>query len=488
MSDTSVTVNSVRAGGGKTWPVAHGPQAYGVNLSIFSRITNLVDNDDTQAVLIVVPSILIQNQYHQSIENWRLDHSPMTTVKMINRDNIEDNSPSVQYEIHQALNRRDNVVIITHAAFRDLQASTRQREHYHLIIDEALDPFREIALWQDGPCNIDFRWRDNGKICFDIDEVNWPRIDFTGLHNHTFADSETLRDLVNINWVTRINYEGWERFIATEVGERRRVSVIQELRTDIFWHWRSIWIAAANFEETFMSDWMLKHNQTYKIHPKCQFEAHTTPITVYAADNLKLSRNIRDKNPNILTEYQQQVKALLNDEPLLVLRNKNQTELFDNEQLLPHNSAGLNNYREYTNISIESALNPTPDFMSYLAAVYPETYGDPKQDRVFKRRGLYTFYQTLMRTCLRDQKPAQVFTLDNRLVAGLYEYFEYVNWQPLDNYNIVQKPTGRPQGSGLKTNLGRAMTNAEKTYLSRKRRDPQYSGMSDDDLLAMRNK
>lgn len=489
-NDNRAIVDSRRAGEGKTRDQSKTARfQHHINLSIYGRIKHLVDIQGAKSwhnrkVVVALPSKLIIQQYLDDLTDYY--HREMNLPKRLLRieaiDSDHRTSDSVQYDLHQALNDQVDIILITHQTFMDLQSMVSQRQQYDLIVDEAITPFREITLYQSSQSNIDFRWRENGGISFDTDAVTWPRIDFKGLKEHSFDDSETLRNLMNSNWINRVDYLTWNKF--TQEDGNKKITIIQELRPDVFWHWRSVWIACADFENTFMADWMLHHNQPYKIHPRLEFEAHETPLRVYGANNVNLSRNLRDKNPNLLAEYQQAVQQSLNNEPLLVLRNNNQPQLFKNEIKLPHNSAGLNDYRHYKNISLESSLNADPIFADFLKEIYPEQYGDDPHGRIFKRRTLYTYYQTLMRSCIREGLEANIFCLDSRTINGLNQYFDCVRWEEWDDFAIQQaKPAHRP----LKTNLGRAMTGAERKWLSKNRSKPDFVGMTDDELLEIYN-
>jgi hypothetical protein len=89
-----------------------------------------------------------------------------------------------------------------------------------------------------------------------------------------------------------------------------------------------------------------------------------------------------------------------------------------------------------------------------------------------------------MRTCLRDDEPAHVYALDRRTIAGLNLFFDNVVWaEAWPDYTVNIGQPGRPQT----TTLSRAMTAAERNFISReRRRNPACAGMSNEDILKLR--
>jgi hypothetical protein len=474
------TVDERPCGQGKT--LDYSPTAVihnGVALSVYTRIKLY-----KEGCVVVLPSIDSIKSYQEYFTTWIEENEPsLRLAGLYSDDELKNKYGSVQNAIHHNLNSKTNIILITRNAFIDLKATQQQRQNYQLIIDEEIKPFNECELREDRDLNIDFRWNENAKTVFDQEQVEWPRIDFSGLKGHSFDDSEKLRDLLNENWVNRVNYLSWTKF-NEHISGKRRVAVIQELRPDIMWHWAGIWIACAAFDSTEMSLWMKKHQLEYKVHPKLQFEMHTTPIYLYGNYNLEWSSYKQNNQNHIRQEYQQHCDPVIADKPVLVLRNSNQTNLFKNEIPLTHNCAGLNKYRQYEYISLESALNPTPEFVSFLEHVYAEQLQGPSRQLIHTARTTYLFYQTVMRTCLREGKPAHIFALDKRTITGLSMFFNNIILQEsFPDYTLVQGKTGRPQT----TSLGRATTSTERGYCRRMRKQAAYAHMTNEELLALRD-
>jgi hypothetical protein len=271
------------------------------------------------------------------------------------------------------------------------------------------------------------------------------------------------------------------------IPKTERLSIIQELRAEIFDNWASCWIACAAFEYTFMSKWMNERDIKWAIHPKLPFRPHEVEINIHGPDDLKFtwSSYKQDNEPELINQYRNQTTSIAQRDGVLVLRNNSQRrQIFTDEQLLPHNSAGSNKYRQYEYISLESALNTTPNMTRFLRDVYG-LERERSHDPVHIAQTVYTFYQTLMRSCLRDNKPATVFCLDNRVILGLGEFFTNINFTEL---RLVRRTDINEPGRPTSTDLGRALTAAERNFIARKRKYQQYQSMTNDEILALRNK
>jgi hypothetical protein len=475
-------VDARRCGQGKTLPFSLKPTiVHNEIVCIYNRIKTYADGGH---VCVVLPSKASIEEYREHFEKWIEIENNHLLLRAIYKDDLDKDFNIVQAAIHSALNEKANIILITRNAFVELAATKEQREQYHLIIDEEIIPFVEVTIKETRKLNVDFRWQDNAKITHDQTQVEWPRIDFSEqLKGHAFDDSKNLRDLLNDNWISRVNYHSWQKFILHEDGERR-INIVKQLRPDIMWHWASTWIACAAFEHTFMAHWMTINNLDYVTHPKLQFEPHTTAIYAYGNGNLEWSNHKQLNQPQIRQEYQQRAQPTVGNTPILVLRNKGQSKLFAHEEPLTHNTAGLNSYRHYNRISLESALNPTPEFVSYLEHVFEQIYHERSRELIHTARTNYLFYQTVMRTCLRDDKPAHVYALDRRTIAGLNLFFDNVIWaEAWPDYTVNIGEPGRPQT----TTLGRALTAAERNFISReRRRNPACVNMSNEDILNLR--
>jgi hypothetical protein len=479
-----ITVDSRRCGEGKTYDNSPTPTYHqGRVLSTWSNIKQRWKLGDR--CLVVLPSLALCNAYEQEFTEYIAKHTAPGTTNQLSKITSE-RTANVQAELHDKLNDRCAIIIITQAAFLQSEIPNAYRQQYHLIIDEAIMPYREIAIWHEQDCLVDFDWANNTSLREPRDgAVEWKELSFHNIKGNFITDtSETTRYLFNDNWLSRCHMDDYAKF-AAPIPKNQRMSVIQQLRPEIFHNWITIWIACAAFEHTFMARWMTEHGIVWRIHPKLQFKPHEVPVNIHGPDDLKFtwSRYKLDNEPQLLDQYKQQAANYTKQDGVLVLRNNsNRRQIFHKEQLLPHNSAGSNDYRNYEYVSLESALNITPNLTRFLRDVYGITTSDGL-DRAHMAQTVYTFYQTLMRSCLRDGKPATVFCLDNRVILGLGEFFTNINFEEL---RLVRRADIEEPGRPQSTALGRALTSAERAFIYKKRRYAQYQHMTNEEILALR--
>lgn len=492
---TDIIVDSRRCGEGKTRDDTDSlVRDKGRILSTWANIKNRWELNDR--CLVVLPSLALCEYYYEELSRYLTEQNALTSnqLAMITSNGYYQDSAdrkpcvNVQKELHQSLLAGCNIVIITHAAWQLSDIPSTQRQRYHLIIDEAVMPYREIAVYHDAECGVDFNWSQNTSLLQASDgAVEWCELRFNNIAGNFITDSsDVTRDLFNANWRCRVHIDDYQKF-ASVIPKTERISVIQELLPTLFDNYGSIWIACAAFEYTFMRFWMDAHNISWRIHRLLGFKPHEVPVTLMGPDDAKFHWSSYKQNtePELIKQFSQQTRGVTGSSSVLVLRNTSQNrQIYQTEQLLPHNSAGSNKYTDYRFVSLESALNPTPNMTRFLYAVYGIGAGTGENgvsDTVHMAQTVYTFYQTVMRCCLRRGEPATVFTLDNRVILGLAEFFTNVQFEEIRLVrNAGINPVGRPA-------TGQKHTGTEKTFLSRKRRDPKYLGWTDAELLALRN-
>ena len=480
-------------------------------------------------VFVVLPSLFLCEDYERELTSYldELLGIPDSIEKMFYKSNqlkviTSKTSKNVQLDLKHALLSRTMIIVITQAAFLEseiLSSEKRWQAHrsdkdavgftegYHLIIDEAIEPYRELQYYHEKDCVVNFDWAENSEMLEAPDlAVEWKQIWFSDkLRGNVMTDgSEVIRGMANKNWRNRMLEEDYKKF--TGVVERaKRVSIIQELQPEIFSHWMSIRVASAKFEVTFMRYWMDAHKLEWTIPPKLKFVPHSTPvlITGNGDTDFKWSSYKQQNEPELIAQFADIVTPIVGDEPVLVLRNNGENKIYqkvititdengkeqqvEQENKVPHNCAGGNQWRHIKFVSLESALNPTPKLNEFLYSVYGiSTKGNldgARRDLVHMARTVYTFYQTVMRSCLRENQPATVLCLDNRVILGLSEFFDNIE---LNEFVLSRKETaevGRP----VKANK---LTQAEKNQATRlRKRYPNLADMTSEELIALwRNK
>jgi hypothetical protein len=131
---------------------------------------------------------------------------------------------------------------------------------------------------------------------------------------------------------------------------------------------------------------------------------------------------------------------------------------------------------------LESALNPTPKLNEFLYSVYGiSTKGKlngATRDLVHMARTVYTFYQTVMRSCLRENQPATVLCLDNRVILGLSEFFDNIEL----NEFVLSRKDVQPVGRPVKENK---LNQSQKKQAQRlRKRFPDLADMTNEELIS----
>lgn len=482
-----IIIDSRRCGEGKTRDDTEGlVRDKGRVLSTWANIKTRWQLGDR--CLVVLPSLALCEYYLRHLTEFLIEENNLHSNQLAKITSTD--YANVQHQLHTALDERCAIIIITQQAWLNSSIPSSQREDYHLIIDEAIMPYREITVYHEKECGVDFNWAVNSSLLQAPDlAVEWNELRLHNLKGNFITDNaEQTRHLLNENWRNRVHLDDYAKF-ADVIPKNERISVIQELLPDLFENYNSIWIACAAFEYTFMRFWMDAHNLSWTVHPKLQFKQHSVPIKLMGPDDAKFhwSSYKQNNEPELIQQFSEQARTEVNNSSVLVLRNNAQNrQIYQQETRLPHNSAGSNDYTDYKYVSLESALNPTPNMTRFLYAVYGIGSGTGQngvKDPVHMAQTVYTFYQTVMRCCLRRGEPATVFSLDNRVIIGLAEFFTDVDFEeirlvrPAD----ILEP-GRPQS----TDLGRALTSAERNFIARKRKYTQYQSMSNEEILVLR--
>lgn len=454
----NIQYDSRSAGSGKTT----GRRADGtIGVGIYPKIIDLYKRN--QRVLIVVPSHHLQDQYRSAEE---FTGSIASHITLIRSDGSSTENVSTQ--IADAMGNRKQLVLITHEAFKLTSISDAVKADYHLIIDEAFDPygFKPIRSTASNPLNIhkvfgvtravQNAWDyEAKKITIDKDsdiefeQTKWAvmakledEIETSTLQE----ESKTWKALVNPNSRLWVNQDNWTRINNGEVGD---INIGIDLNPNIMKGWKSIHIAAAAFEFTFMFNWMFKNGLIPRQIPGCEFIPSSRVPMFYAPDysDFIWSKTANKEAPNIYREFNQFVAGELNGRVPLVVRNNFNDVKTDNEEKLTHNVHGMNNYASHTAVVLGSALNPSNSYRDFLRFQY--AFGDADKDEkevkfeqyLVRAWAGYLFYQVLMRSALRDpnsQAIVDVFTLDKRIMLALGEYFN-IDDLPMETYLRLYK-------------------------------------------------
>jgi hypothetical protein len=407
---TSIAVDQRGCGLGKT------------TVGIYTQIrNNMLSGDHT---MVVVPSILLQNEYQRHF----------TTARIIN--NTMGNTTDL---VTDAMRRNDSLVIITHAAFYRIQ-STGYRNNYHLIIDEALEAVIKYNF-------IDHeeerdRFHLNWQEIFGIDSyttqlfalnnsnTDWHRLTLLATPDHVILNaSNVFKELIDPNYIHHTTQLGYANMRARV----NKTEFCAELDPHLLSGWNHVHIASGAFMYTKMAAWMSHHQLAYTI--LTDFVPHTGDIHLYTTHDPKFSwsNSKRMTKPTIIRDYHKCVDKMRTG-TIISLRNNGETSRMSNEILVSHNVHGLNTpeLQVCHDISVESALRPVPTIYSFITKCWLV-----HQNKTEHRKSLnhmfmaHLFYQVIMRSALRSRtynnERVNIFCIDQNTAVNLMAYFDVVD-------------------------------------------------------------
>ena len=409
---TNIIVDARGAGQGKT------------TTGIYPQILKL--HQLGERALIVVPSKHLQNEYRNQLPNINFE--------LINSDG--ENSDRVSVRLLQALESDAAFILITSEAFKNTRLRLDHKNLRHLIIDEAIMPydFREVQL--------------DERLKFGLDQVFYPH---TQIHSHCWNllsrnsfeantildESPTWRRLTHANSRVWCDYDSWCKITGTGDVSTNKLYFGIELDPVVVANWRSVFIAAAAFDRTFMASWLLKNGLEYKtirpFVPHLQVPVFHSPERFNKRGNY--SRNFRQQNPALLDEFYAYVQKTIGVEPCLGVRNNDELRGLFNEDVegnsrhkLSHNAHGINKFRDHTNIYLVSSLNFSPKMNEFLEDQWHQiNFNQQFKEWVTQANAGYTYYQLIMRTALRvreNTKPVNVFLIDRDIHVSLQDFFD----------------------------------------------------------------
>jgi hypothetical protein len=413
-----IKIDSRAAGSGKT------------RNGIYPRIQKLIALD--QRVVIVVPSIRLQQQYQQ-------DLAPLA-LTLINTEQVDQ----VNRQILQAIERRDKLIIVTHAAFKQVKIRFDQKSDYNLIIDEAFDPydFLEVVMDPRLKFNIDQVFYLEGT--WEESWAYWARLNKLDIEDSSFFNqSPDWKLLTQPNTSVWIDRESWVKIAQ---GDISKVYFGIELKPVILQHWRSVLIAAAAFEYTSMSSWMRYNQLDYEvIRP---FEPHLNGPRIHCA-RLNYTKYFRQNNPEIFEEFLEYVEQSCGSRPCLAVKNRDESRSLEQELAVSHNAHGMNDLMDYQDIYLASSLNPQPMFMKFMEELWVPNKPNMNFHFWIKRAWTaYTFYQLIMRTSLRradNSLPVNVYLLDNETFRALLDFFDPQGLPDPQVINLTRFAPRRPR-------------------------------------------
>ena len=376
-----ITVDARAAGTGKTtttiWPMIN----------------------QVEQCLVVVPSLALQDTYRAIFPDFIV----------IRSSNDDYASRSLLRALEQGFPR----IICTSQCFTQtiIPESLRTRL---LIIDEVFQPWN-MDEWQIRSQGPDFKWQDYATIDMSTaaEGHGWCRLD-KNFQDAWIDDSPRFRKFSNNNYNLYQTKDTYDNICGLK---QEKVFTVLEIRPEILDTWPRIHVAAAAFNQTFFKQWLVKHQRQYKITQA--YELLSKPLQLHSTA-IKWSKNQLKTNPGLRQQFLDYVKLHVSKDCLRLKNLVSRDEISSDEIVLKHNNHGINEYRQYTSVVLESSLNFNPAMQSYLT----KFIGLSEQEVVTASAG-YTYYQSLMRSNLRtrDNHRVDVFVLDERYAESLFEFF-----------------------------------------------------------------
>jgi len=430
--------------------------------TIYKQINqNLLNHINT---LLVVPSILLQEQYKQQ---W-----PQACVI-----NSELDQLSTQKQLLAHTQNNQPLICITHATFCMISATSGFKSRYSLIIDEAI-----AGIIDHVQCDIvdDKKWQYNMQFAqlFKLvgylaaatvqadptNQTDYYQLDLAIANplDFSFSDSPTYKRLCDPNRIIYVTAACWSNLTNSTSS---RNYFMRELHPAIMQGWHDVLIAAANFSRTPMWAWLKHHKFPITTLPGCEFQEHWACIKFYSEQYLgtttldpvaktprrqQWSGRLRREATAILSNWHAHINRIVEGAPVLTLRNNDEQAsragAIANEQVLGHSMFGLHKYQHYLNVNCESSLNLVPEVKRFIQWRWRSDLRT-----IAHYTHAYLFYQMLMRTAARSrdyqQQQINFFCLDQEITAAVMEYFDTTNCdvELLDCSVPAPLPPGRPR-------------------------------------------
>ncbi|MXN67509.1 hypothetical protein GR183_21605 [Stappia sp. GBMRC 2046] len=440
-------------------------------------------------VLFVQPT---KNLIAATLANELADIPDTVHVKAIHGDNSKRVlADIVNYFRNPDPDDRPNgqILLISHKAFLDVPY-LQNRQDWILLMDEVpqADVFEELSLPETydlltAHLEIDRSGPSYGMLTARPPECRGAMSLNKIARNKNNDDVWALfgglaRRIKSDDWDVYAAHRQYQNLIQSAgPAEGRLLQTYSLLQPSIFADFKKVILAGACFKETLLHQlWSAKGVQFRPVEEtlsrslRYQTHGNGALIDIYYASDEEWSKNYRDKpleddgnHIQLFDHIVAAVKTEIGSDPLLWLANKDIPDsLFDSalHARLPNTPHGLNNYQDFHNVAIFSALNPPPAHFGFLA-----TQGvDGNAVRTGHYR--YAVYQAVVRSSIRnpdDKTPKRVFVMDRSTADWLAKLFPGARVSPLKG--VTKAPQKLKGGRRRKHTC-----DADKTAASRKRK------------------
>ncbi len=269
--------------------------------------------------------------------------------------------------------------------------------------------------------------------------------DFSGFAHRMLSD----------NWEVYANRDNFERLIAGENGGQLQTYSL--LEAGIFSRFAETIIASACFTESMLYQlWSARGVQLQSVGPeffdglRYQLHRNGAQVTIrYVLDDhwSKTKRDMPVDGGGTLGEAViSQVGQALGGEPFVWMGNKDQKGAFDhlsNAKQLPNSPHGRNDFQQFHNVAVLSALNPPPTHFAFMDSL--GVSGDALKNAHYRS----AVYQAVMRSSIRnpnDPTPKTIIVMDRPTAHWLADCFPGARVEQLKiNASVPHRPRGRPR-------------------------------------------
>jgi hypothetical protein len=278
---------------------------------------------------------------------------------------------------------------------------------------------------------------------------------------------ETASILVSRSWDCFVNIEHYHRLLD---GKSQRLTIHAILNSSIVRRFRSVFIAAANCEDSAMYHLWSKQGVSFKadldFSARLRFNQHPNEqlTTIHYAVERNWSRNLindKSKGGPPLELMRDAAYPIIGGRQFLWQANKSVPDNFmPKGQRLPNNPLGLNVFSNVHDVVFMSALNPSPAHYKFL-----QQQGLTSEQ--IDRQGYCSIgYQAVMRSSLRDpsnKDPKNIIAPDLRLAEYLAEVLPGSTVRKFDaGIQDSMRPRGRKRKHASSSERSRSHRQKEK--------------------------
>lgn len=448
-----ITVDSRGCGQGKTLD------------GIYPKIDKIVEKEKGK-YLLVLPSKDLQAEYKKEFAR-------------IHKINHETSTLKTTKAVANAMSGEDskNEICITRQTFEQSR-NLPGKDQYNLIIDEIFDNIVIKNTIQIAKSNDFFICWENMLILPDEYKVDMkkylamdkiPRDVYFKLSPKFTINNNILNQSLDYKKLTNPNYDLYITPYDYAVMWGGKVdggndnqdtpttfNVHGVLTADILIGWKSIYVAAAAFEKTFMRYWLDFHHIPFVIEDDREFQKHTNNnVKIHYLPINRWTKSLRNNQRKYTNSYEEQfieyVRSNIGRKDVIVLRNNGTEKVFAGEIKVAHNAHGQNKdkMQNCQNIVIMSAINPDDTNRTFIQnELLKNCHESSKDEALSQMYAINNFYQIAFRSSLRNCGSANIFVMDQIVADGLSYYFENATKVPIPLEDPIPKSTSYGKKTG----------------------------------------